>query len=156
MTAKRVTQPILQNIGPRWYRLHEKFTYEWVKEGVRRRIVVPAGFECDGASIPWWAWSKIRLVPTGIIGAAAALHDFMYANRGDLPDGSYLRVIGPDECVPLHDVWSRYNADRLLCRVMRESGVPWLKRRIVYRSVRIFGGIPWARHKRALAARLPA
>ena len=155
MTANAFTQPVLQNIGAKWFRVYVAYTYEWKKDGECYRLVIPAGFECDGGSVPRAFWTPSGIVPTGVIGAAATLHDYIYASCGALPPGSYLRLAG-ESWQPLSDVWSRYNADRLFCRVMKEAGMRWLKRRIAYRAVRWFGGIPWAHHKKALAARLPA
>lgn len=40
-------------------------------------FVIPAGFETDGASIPWWA--RWKFDPWGRVGLAAVLHDYLLA-----------------------------------------------------------------------------
>lgn len=61
--------------GRRW-RLVEPIRYEAGAEGSGDWIIVPAGFETDGASIP----SAIRTVLAvwGTYGRAACVHDYLY------------------------------------------------------------------------------
>ena len=86
-------------------------------------LVVPAGFESDGASVPRFFWRAV--FPPGDSQAlrAAILHDFIYRER---PDG-----------------WTRAAADNLFLEVMLADGVPEFRARLAYAGVRLFGGNSW-------------
>ena len=81
------------------------------------KVEVPLGFVTDFASIP----SAFHFIvqPFGRHAPAAVLHDYLYA-------------VGQKK--------SRRLADRLFLNAMREAGVPALRRSIMYRMVRLFGG----------------
>lgn len=87
---------------------------ELVYEGRRDRFVVPAGFRTDFASVPRpVTW----LVPRfGVYTLAAILHDWLVTEGLD--------------AVTARD------ADGIFRRVMRESGVPVLRRWIMWAGVR--------------------
>ena len=87
-----------------------------VYRGDRDRFVVPAGFRTDFASVPRLvAW----LIPRyGAYTLAAILHDWL------ADEGIQTGVVTPRE------------ADGLFRRVMRESGVPVLRRWIMWAGVR--------------------
>ena len=78
-------------------------------------IVVPAGFETDFASIPRALW--VIEPPLGEAGKAAVLHDFLYET------GERDRVA----------------ADRIFLEAMAVLEVPWWKRSLMFRAVRMFG-----------------
>lgn len=80
-------------------------------------IEVPLGFVTDFASIPPFFQSLIQ--PFGRHAPAAVLHDYLYA-------------IGQKK--------ARALADRLFLNAMREAGVPPIRRSLMYRMVRLFGG----------------
>ena len=84
-------------------------------------IVVPAGFETDGASIPRAFWNILS--PFGGYFPAALLHDFLYS-----PESTAF--------YPL----SRECADYLFLEAMYNIEVPWLKRHTIHSAVRMFGG----------------
>ena len=131
-------QPDLRPIGKGKYKLQDEWTYTWTKYDITRRIVIPKYFECDGASVPRLLWTFTGITPDGLIRSAATLHDFIYRYGGKLPKGSYQQLT-LDKWIPLDDIWTRKNADRLFARVMREAGVSKSKRRLAYRGVRLFG-----------------
>lgn len=90
-----------------------------VYEGNYDHFLVPSGFETDFASVPrmfWWLlprhgrWTK-----------AAVLHDFLWreAKKGNI---------------------SFCDADGIFRRVMRELGVGYLRRRLMWAAVRWAGG----------------
>lgn len=81
-------------------------------------VEVPAGFVTDFASVPRFFWRV--LPPTGDYGKAAVLHDFLY--RHGFSGGFGRRV-----------------ADLVFLEAMRELGVPWWKRSVMYAAVRLFG-----------------
>jgi len=80
-----------------------------------RRIMVPAGFRTDFASVPRLFWRI--LPPFGLYGKAAVLHDWLYFEA----------------------MLSRETADGIFLEAMVELGVAKWKRRIMYRAVRMFG-----------------
>lgn len=88
------------------------------------RIVVPKGFETDGASVPRMLW---RLFPPfdGDYDAAAVLHDYAYRNGTKL-------VLDRDE------------ADQLLLQGMVATDTAVWKRTLIYYGVRLGGGWAWA------------
>jgi len=138
-SAMSVPQPLNIPTGDKSYRLVADYTYEWVKAGVRRRITVPEGFDYDGASVPRFAWSICGLHPDGLIRAAACIHDWLYEHKGELPYDSYQRLRWPDVWENVPKVWTRRNADRMFGRIMRESGIRKIRRRVAYLAVRGFG-----------------
>ena len=145
-----MTQPDLRPIKKGKYQLQEKWKYIWEKDGITRCIVIPKGFVSDGASAPRLLWTVTGITPDGLVRAGALVHDFLYKHGGDLPKGSYQELnpyIALDEWIPLNDIWTRKNADRIFCRIMKESGVGKIKRRIAYRGVRMFGWIFWKKKK---------
>src|SRR5512137_1170198 len=78
--------------------LHEPFEWE---NGVEK-IVVPAGFQCDFASIPQFALSILG----DIAQEAGTVHDYLYRD-GALP------------CV------TRVKADYIFYEICGEMGIPW-------------------------------
>ncbi len=130
-------QPVNIPVSARQYELVETFGYGWDKYGVSHELVVPRGFRYDGASVPRILWSVIGLRPDGLVRAAALLHDWIYRHGGKLPPGSYRRDDGEG------GHWTRKSADLLFGRVMRESGVSKLKRRLAYLGVRVGGRRSW-------------
>lgn len=75
----------------------------------------PADFITNFASVPQVFWSVVS--PWGRQMKAAIMHDYFYKTG----------------CV------SRLDADRLFYRMMKELGVSWWKRQVMYRAVRLFG-----------------
>ncbi len=126
--ASSLPAPVVTYIGPgnRW-RLEEAYEYQ---DGAHA-ITVPAGFIFDLASIPrvfWWLISPFELSI-----AAPLLHDFLYANEGDPPEGS----IDPPR------IYTRKEADLLFRTIMEIEGVPSWRRSTAYWAVRSFGWIGW-------------
>ena len=56
------------------FRVAEPFTFEIGRVGSGFGITVPAGFESDLASVPWWA---LHLINVGALARSAVLHDFL-------------------------------------------------------------------------------
>lgn len=144
-------QPDLRPIAKNKYQLWENWSYTWVKDDIIRRIKIPAGFVSDGASVPRCLWTITGITPDGQIRAAALVHDFIYKYAGDLPDGSYQKLDSSKSSnlkwVDLDNIWTRKNADRIFCRIMRECGVSKFKRRMAYRGVRMFGWMFFKKRK---------
>jgi len=86
-------------------------------------IVVPAGFQTDFASVPRIFWAMFP--PWGRYSPAAVVHDYLYVVGG---------------CPRIH-------ADRMFLEAMEILGVSWFNRHIMYRAVRLGGGVPWGKNR---------
>ncbi len=80
-------------------------------------IVVPTNFVTDGASIPRVFWGFIGSPLTGNYICSAVIHD-------------YLCVLASER------KYSRKKADEIFLEGMKESGVSWWRRKLMYRAVR--------------------
>jgi hypothetical protein len=102
---------------------------EYLTDG-GERIVVPAGFESDGASTPQTIWNLFP--PFGPYWLAAILHDWLY-RRTQRPKA---------EC------------DSLLKEAMRSLGVDLVTRDTIYEGVHLCGQSSFDEDRRALALSL--
>jgi hypothetical protein len=102
--------------GNRIFRLEYHYTYI----SSYGEITVPAGFETDGASVPRLFWPIFP--PFGHVFGSAVIHDFLYRLR------SRAR----------YDL-DRWEADDIFKEAMFNSGIDWLSRETIHRSVRLFG-----------------
>lgn len=119
----RFTKPLtVTKIGDGRWRLAETFIFYSKKFSP---VNVPKGFETDFASVPRIFWSLCP--PDGQYAQAAVTHDYLYKMRKDLT------YQGPRR--------SRKECDEIFIEAMTVLGVPWWKRQIMYRAVRLFG---WA------------
>jgi hypothetical protein len=145
----RLDWPEIAIVAPRRYRLLADFCVEWEKEGFpRQRLIVPAGFECDGASVPAiveWYLGREKILP------AAVPHDWQYAHAGRLPAETHL-YLDDGQWKPATYTWSRKEADRFFGRNLRFCDIRSDQRRNAYRAVRLFGWIPWQTAKKRLGA----
>ena len=88
-------------------------------------LLICAGFAFDGASIPRVGWSLLGLHPMSPrVQASALIHDACYAA----------------------ELTTRREADDLFAWCLRMDGLDTLRRRIMWRAVRIGGGVVWSRH----------
>ena len=110
----------------RW-RLEQEYTYD--RSG--QRIIVPAGFKFDLASVPRPFWFLVA--PFDLSVAAPLVHDFLYRYRGDPPPGS--------TAPPM--VFRRREADGIFKEIMEKEGVAAWRRFLAYLAVRWFGGFAW-------------
>lgn len=83
--------------------------------------VIPKSFTCDLASIPRFLWSIIA--PFELSEAAPLVHDFCYKHP--------------------NKYGNRKTADKYFRDIMRREGVPYWKRLVAYRAVRMFAGSVW-------------
>jgi len=86
-----------------------------VYEGNQDTFVIPAGFITDFASVPRILWNLFP--PYGKYTKAAVVHDYHYINQGI----------------------SREDADGIFRRMMRELGVGYVRRYLMWAAVRIGG-----------------
>lgn len=107
--------PLVKQVGDRDWEVVEPLTYR----GTTDEFVVPAGMPTDFASVPRaFVWFLPRY---GRYTRAAILHDYLWRFRVNDPK----------------DPISRADADGLFRRVMRELGVPFLRRWIMWTAVRL-------------------
>lgn len=115
---------IIQEVKPgKLWRLIQQITYEVDYEGSKKYIIVPRGFETDGATIPFPI--KTFLAVWGTYGRAAVVHDYLY---------SLLRKNKPHIYAE-----TRKQADLIFKQAMKPLGTPWWLRNIMYLCVRLFG-----------------
>lgn len=139
-------QPNIVPITDRHYRLVENYTYTWllVQSNTGMRICVPKNFIYDGASVPGALGWMVGLHRDGLIRAAALVHDFIYKNKGVLPNGAfYISPDGGANWVIGHGKWNRADCDKLFRKMMVESGMPGYKVDIAYNMVKMFGWTYW-------------
>lgn len=86
--------------------------------GTGLKVMVPAGFQTDFASVPRIFWNIFP--PYGRHGKAAVIHDYLYAL---VRQGKFHRAM----------------ADAVFLAAMKELGVSWWRRTVMYLSVRLFG-----------------
>lgn len=87
------------------------------------KIIVPQGFQTDLSSIPRIARSIIPQI--GDQNGPSVIHDWCYRNHWKEDRGA---------------------SDSLFLEGMKVAGVNWLRRRIIYRSVRLGGWVSWNGH----------
>lgn len=108
----RALDPVrVEFMGARKWLVWQEIRYA----GGGESYTVPAGFETDFASIPRGLWNLFP--PTGRYAPAAVLHDWMYVEA----------------------VLTKADADRIFRESMKELGVPYWKRWVMWAAVRSFG-----------------
>ena len=111
-------------VDERQFKLLEPFAY--INSPVK--IVVPAGFITDGASIPKAVWSIVGSPWTGKYVYATIPHDWGYTTQ----------------------TMTRREVDDIFNEGMRILGVSWWKRKLMYRCVRMFAWVCWNKKKRRI------
>jgi len=124
--------------------LKSDFSTEWKAEGLKQQLNAEAGFEFDLASVPWLARAITGFTPSSFKWIGPLFHDLIYEYEGDLPQGSY-RVWDNDidGWVNSKKIWTRKNADRFFCRLMKDDGVGSKRRKMAYWAVRAGGWLAW-------------
>ena len=89
-------------------------------------ITVPAGFLTDGASVPRIFWNIFS--PFGSCFPAALIHDYLYS-----------KASSPEWVI------DRDMVDGIFLAAMKDVGVGWLTRHVIYRAVRLGG---WVSYKK--------
>ena len=114
------TEPLtVTKTGPRTWTVERGFQYFVGEEGSPDFIDVPKGFETDFASVPRGLWNLFP--PDGEYTQAAVLHDYLYNIKSR----------------------KRKECDKIFDEGMKVLNVPYWKRALIYRAVRMFGGFAW-------------
>lgn len=100
--------------------------YQLRQDWYRDKYKVPKRLVIDGASVPRVAW--IFMPPDGLHRPASLWHDWLYINRGTLPEGLN---------------YTKEFADAEFYTIMRECGVSKTRASIAYRAVKHFGHKAW-------------
>jgi len=110
-------------------RLHPMFngsewlTTDWFGVEILSDLVfIPQGFIFDFASIPRLLWFILGSPATGKHRRAAFIHDWLYASQ---------KI-------------TREKADLIFLLIMKEDGVSFIKRRLIYSGVRVGGWVAWS------------
>jgi len=108
--------------GKRLWTLNNDLRYYVGEENSDSYIDIKAGYTSDGGSIPRFAWCIDH--PVGDGGPAYFIHDGLYQT----------------ELLP------RLESDEILYEGLEVLGFWWLRRTVIYRTVRICGGSVWDGH----------
>ncbi|MEW8494247.1 MAG: DUF1353 domain-containing protein [Candidatus Thiodiazotropha taylori] len=129
-----------------------------------KKLVVPAGYITDGASIPRFAWSIVGGPMSRPYIYAALPHDFRYEVHGHVETIDYIQDEQPDFIERILESHYPDWRARFLMLIHRELTQPverievdedfrqgiavtketWIKRQVMYRAVRLGGGGTWS------------
>lgn len=131
--------PVNRPISKKLWRLeYEPLKIQFYHKGTLCGIELPLLFKWDGASIPWQAWTIIRLSPGGICLLFSAFHDWLYRTAGNskpLKQANIAPVI-----VTGKTRFTRWECDVLMRDIMVWDGVfSKFQYRTAYRLVHRFG-----------------
>lgn len=108
------------------------------------KILIPAGFTYDGASIPRFLWNIID--PLDLSEAAALVHDYLYHNAG-LPVPVYVlsgNFRQPERCGEMY--FSKDFSDLCFQNIMIKWRVKKWRETVAYKAVSWFAGFAWRKH----------
>lgn len=111
----------VEQVDSTHWRLLSTFRYD--SAVAQARIVVPAGFVTDFASVP--RLPIAFLLFGDMAQAAAVIHDWLYTT------GLFAKAI----------------ADSVFYEAMRASGIGFWRARVMYWGVAYGGGLAWAKHR---------
>lgn len=103
--------------------------------GVEVVIDIPAGFRCDGASIPRLFWPLVGHPLSGGPLRAAIVHDHL--------------------CNVARTPRARRFADTVFVWIMEEQQVSWLRRMAMFWAVRLYGVLVWPWERKKICRRRP-
>lgn len=100
---------------------HVQLDKDWYFHIDGRMVWIPAGYVCDGASIPRLFWSIVGspFDPINVVGAWA--HDYIY----------------------LTHLTDRNTADEVAFQIWRQAGMTLRKARVMWFAVNKFAGFAW-------------
>ncbi len=113
-------EPDVKRVRRGVWRLREDLVLSFSVDNKLHWLHVPAGFESNLATVPWWLWWIFP--PSDDYFYSVILHDYLYAGRTS---------------------FSRFMADALMREAMLAEGVPAWRRALMWWGVRTFGGWYW-------------
>lgn len=113
---------IVEKFNNRTWRIHRELKYDIGDLNSGDSVIVPEGFITDFASVPRPFW--LIFPPDGKYTAAAVVHDYLYHTQ----------------------TRTRKESDLIFLEAMEVLEVPWIKRKLMYRAVRLGGWLPWNHH----------
>ena len=116
------------NDRPEWQLVNPIEHYD---EILQVKLIAPAGYTFDLASIPKVLWSIIAPFELSIL--APLFHDSIYELKGHMDES---------HCVPISEL-TRSDADGLFLRLMQLEGITRWKRNAAYAAVRAAGSLYW-------------
>ena len=141
--------PVVEAVNRKLSRTIYETKYVFEMDGRIYKLIVPAGYVFDGASIPWIAWSLLRLSPHGIMDGPSLPHDFIYEHQGKMPEGSFFIQSAKDKgewwacSVPI----TRSQSDALLKSAVTFYDAAEGRRAMeIWLAVRAFGWWDWRRN----------
>ena len=96
-------------------------------------ITVEPGFDTDYASVPRAFWSIYP--PDGSYRAAAVVHDWLYWCLAKEPLGERI---------------TRAQADAVFLEALTALEIPWARRHLLHKAVRLGGWLPWGKRAKEL------
>lgn len=120
----------LMRTGPRLAVVMKEFQFKSEALGL---ITVEKGFDTDYASVPRIFWAIYP--PDGSYTDAAVIHDYLYWYQAAQPGKPITRV----------------EADAVFLEAMTALGVPWHRRHILHKAVRVGGWVPWGKRAKELS-----
>lgn len=139
----QIEQPLIVPISKDRFKLTADYYFRWSSEKGNHVLVIPAGFESDGASIPRPLWSLVGMYPDGLIRAAALVHDFIYQHGGYIPMNNHQLSKSKFIWNSCRLVVTRKQADQLFRHIMELSGIKSWRCTLAYHAVRLFGRGNW-------------
>lgn len=122
----RITDVVVKHVGPGLWELYEPLEYHVGSEESPEVIAIPRGTRTDFASVP--IGFRNLFPKDGEYTPAAIIHDFLYSTRG------------------LHGRYTRKRCDEIFIEAMKVVGVGFIRRKLMYRAVRIGGWVAWNQH----------
>jgi len=118
-----LSELVVKKIGDRRWELVEEFKYQPLQG---RLITVPVGFQTNFASVPRLPIAFLLAGDTAQ--KSAVVHDYLYNG--------------------IEEGFSRKRADSILLQAMKEEGLWWWRRSLMWFGVRLFGGFFFERPKK--------
>lgn len=123
------------------YELVQDWCYIWEDDGFNM-FFIRKGFVYDGASVPAIG-ALVDLHPDNLFRAACIPHDALYilADK-EYPEGMFKKYID-GQWFDADFRFTRKQADKMLYKILLESGMNKIKAWLSYTAVRIGGWVPW-------------
>jgi hypothetical protein len=124
----------LRRLITHWFsfELLKNYRFSFYLNGKKHIFIIPKGFIYDGATIPWYLWKYLNILPIGKHNPATIIHDFIYETEGHLVD-----VMGQNVKV------SRTFCDDLYRDQLLMLGYPIETVVKIRKSIKVFGFLFW-------------